>query len=488
MATVGTGTPGPAGNTVSSAPITMPTYSLPAAGVGPHRFKTILEGWGIDPSLPQYQPQGDYGAPGTRSQEQQDQLMLDLATIIHRVAASQGRPRFTPTAASTGVTAAPPIQPEEVAVDEEVADVTAEVDPTPVMTEAEQQNAAAETDALFPWIRQLGLTEQVTEWILEEITPQGIVARIRQTPAWQNMFPGFYDENGQIRFNTEADYLTQIQGYQSVLMSLGWYDPNDDNPQDYVALLDNMIDPNELQERGNLYIQLDRGSQQLRDQFYVYAGMDVSTDDLFRAVVDDQYANALTTEYDETVAANPFDYQTYITRATERGLENVVTILGELKSKGVATAEALNAVRNVDPAFAREVMGAIANSGTETMGFDELSYAFQYALIGSAATEQGLTAPSLEHVEQLRAAGVDRARASAVYSNYATTKQMIAGMVERANVGEFTQEDFSKATFLTDSARMQQLEKARAGEVNRGRQSGGFSVQQDQDRYTQIGR
>lgn len=345
-----------------------------------------------------------------------------------------------------------------------------------------------EIQALYPWAAALGLTEMIDDLVMDGATSELIVATIRASEQYRNMFPGMTAEDGTRRFATERQYLDQVDQYRTVLQQAGMYDPETENPLDYVGFMDSGIDPNELRERVTVYRQIEAGSQELRDQFYIYAGMEVSNDDLFEAVINPEFGQALQDEFDQTVAMNQLDYETYISRATERGLANVSSLLQDMRDRGILTGEAVQRIRDVDTNFAREVMGAIANQGDSTLGYDALSYAFQYALLGSAATEQGLTAPSAEMVERLRAAGVDRSRAMTAYGAYANTQNLISGMVQRATGEEFGQEEFEEAVLLGEGESVDLLQRARGLEQAYARRSGGFSTGQEGSRFTQRGR
>ena len=291
-------------------------------------------------------------------------------------------------------------------------------------------------------------------------------------------------------FSNEREYLNRVEDYKTVLRSAGFYDPSTDDPQDYVGFIQGGIAPDELQQRVTTYRRLEEGSQEMRDQFYIYAGMDVSVDDLFEAVVNPNFGQSLVEEYEASVQGSNLDYETFITRATERNLENVATLLEGMVDEGLTTREAVSRVRGIDPSFAREIMGVIANSGDAALAYDELSYAFQYALIGSAASEQGLQAPDKEMVGRLQQAGVDRARARQAYGQFARNENAIQGMVQRATQGEvqtFNQTDFEEAALLGQTDKVDLLQRAQGMEEAYSRR-GGFATQQEGKRFTQRGR
>ena len=348
--------------------------------------------------------------------------------------------------------------------------------------------SSLDIEGLYPWSVELGLTDRLADFVLDGAADERIVATIRSSEEYRRMFPGMTGPGGQRRFSSEREYLQQVQSYRTVLTQAGMYDDTTESPLDYVGFMENNIAPDELRERVSLYTQIQSGSQELKDQFFIYAGMELTDDDLFQAVVSPEFGQALQDEFDSTVASNPFDYETYISRATERGLANVSTLLSEMQAEGLVSAEAIQRIRGIDPDFAREVMGALANQGDSTLGYDALSYAFQYALLGSAATEQGLTAPSADMVERLRAAGVDRSKAMSAYGSYANTKNMLEGMVQRHTGQGFDQEQFEEASMLGTGDSLDLLSRAQGLEQAHAKRSGGFQMTQQGTRFAQQGR
>lgn len=340
--------------------------------------------------------------------------------------------------------------------------------------------------ALYPWAAALGVNELVIDSVMNGDTLDQTIQTVRNSEPYRRIFPAMDFE----KFSTEREYLNRVDEYKTVLKQAGFYDPNTDSPQDYIGFIEGGIDPTELRGRVTTYRQLEEGSQEQRDQFYIYAGMDVSVDDLFEAVVNPSFGQSLVEEYEATVQGSNLDYETFITRATERGLDNITTLLEGMVDQGLATSLAVERVRSVDPAFAREMMGAIANTGDASLNYDELSYAFQYAMIGSAASEQGLEAPDREMVARLQQAGVDRAKAFQSYGTFSRNQEAIKGMVQRATQGEvddFDQRDFEEAALLGQTDKVDLLQRAQGMEQAYNRR-GGFATQQEGKRFTQKGR
>jgi len=348
-------------------------------------------------------------------------------------------------------------------------------------------------EANFPWLVELGLMELVTKLVTEDATAEQILIEVRNSSQYKGMFPGMFDGTGQRRFNSESEYLDTVRGYRQVLQEFGVFDLNSDTPMAYAAFMERGIDPNELQKRFQIYREVERTGQDAIDAFYVYAGLDITIDDLYQAIVSPEFANELTNTYDQAVAGQTFDYETWITRATEVGLRRTTELLRDMQKRGLITGQVVNQLLNVDPNFARQMMGAIFIGGdpatdTATMGLDELMATFDYAMLASAATASGLRMPDKQRIQQLRSAGVDRAAALRSYGQYSASKERLAGMAQR--IGRtFTQDEFERAVLLGEGGALSTLQEATAAEAALGRGGGGFSTQLDQSgRIVQVGR
>jgi len=340
----------------------------------------------------------------------------------------------------------------------------------------------------FPWLQTMGVANLVKKLIRDDLTVDEILSEVRQSTQYQRMFPGMVDVNGQRRFATEREYLDTVRDYRDVLIEFGSYDPAQDDPLNYTAFFDAQIDPNELKQRFAIYRELEAGSDELRDAFYVYAGMDVTVDDLYQASVSPEFREQLTTAYDTKVAGSSFDYQTYITRATERGLQRTAKVLQQMQRQGLVTGAAVSKLLNVDPTFAREVMGGLFSSDpadTGTLGLEELLVSFDYAMLASAATESGLEMPTRERLAALRQAGVDRARAMRAYGQYSGSKEALRGMARRSGAEDFTQQMFEEASLLGKGPALDVLNRAVSQEQSLGRSAGSFSTDLDQGRVAQ---
>ena len=109
---------------------------------------------------------------------------------------------------------------------------------------------------------------------------------------------------------------------------------------------------------------------------------------------------------------------------------------------------------------------------------DEIIQSVQYALIGGAAEEQGLVAPTLERVKDIRNAGITRAKALTAYGQYANQGDLMNSMISRTNVTSdpFTQQDFEEARFLARPEETDLLTRGVQAEQSLAAPSGQFSV------------
>lgn len=373
-----------------------------------------------------------------------------------------------------------------------------EVTPTPSTTTGAGDLAGdpsafiAELKSLFPWIDELGLEPA---WFQEvAATSAGAdeaVMRLRQAPQYQARFPGLYRSDGSIRMN-EAQYLARENDYRQVLRQAGFDMSNYEKPSQLVGFFEGEIDPNELQQRVVTYRQVEQSSQQQRDAFYVYAGLDVGVDDLYEAVVDPAARQRLADEYNRAVASQAFDYETWITRATEVGLQRVADQLTVLQSRGAVTSRAVQAVLSVDTGFARQIMDAIYTGGapgddSSTLSLEDVLSSFEYAAIGAAARNSGLVLPDKERLAEIRAAGVERRQAIESYMAFGRDRERLSAASEAAGFGGITQDEFERGAFLGDAGAARELDRAVAREEASGRSAGAFRFSEDRGRLVQRG-
>jgi hypothetical protein len=341
-------------------------------------------------------------------------------------------------------------------------------------------SALDDLKAYFPWIDQLGITNDLRSWAAEpDITVDGLVARLRSTPQYRAALPGIFRDDGTMRMN-EGDYLSQRDQYRTLLQQWGRGASEYDNPNDFAGFFANDIAPDELGKRLNLYDQVKRGTQDVKEAFYVYANMKLDDDQLYRMTVNPAARQQLVDEYNKRVSLAPLDYQTWITRATEAGLNRVVDTLGDLQNQGAVTSSAIDTVRRMDPDFARQIADSLYHGGrldTPNLSLQQLMHSFEYALVGGAATQSGLELPTEQRLDALRQAGVDRAQAAQGYEYIAENKNSLQGSLDRMQSGrQFSTQDFEKAIFLNQAPEAGALHQAQAYEKSLSQAGGGASV------------
>lgn len=360
--------------------------------------------------------------------------------------------------------------------------------PTPEEQAAESQRQAAALDylkATFPWIERLGGLNDMVDMVRRGLTPDGVVAEVRQKQWYKDRFVAITRNDGTMRMN-EKEYMDTEEEYRKLRRQFNKYDPADDVPQSYKGLFENDLDPNEFRDRLDLWDQIDRSADDVKSTFYVYAGMRLSTDDLYQATVDPSKSASLELEYDRRVAAQPIDYDTWITRATEAGLEQTTRTLERLKTQGAVGEIALQTLRGIDPVMARDLADQLyrsPNAQDKTgrfLSLNELQAAFQYALLGSAASANGLQLPGTDRLESLRAAGVTRAKALEAYGAISTNKNVWAGALSRANLGTMDEADFEAALLINQGKERDMLERAQRYDESLAFKGGSATFGQDQ--------
>jgi hypothetical protein len=322
---------------------------------------------------------------------------------------------------------------------------------------------------LFPWFDEIGMSP---EWFQElaatSSTPEEVVLRLRQEPAYRRRFPGLWREDGSLRMS-EAEYLQSEKNKRQLLRQYGFNEADYDTPSKLAGFFEAEVDDNELQERLDTYARLRDGSQAVRDAFYVYAGLDVSVDDLFEATVNKDFEAQLSGAYRERLAAG-FDYETFITRATERAGARVA----ELVSRQDNTLT----IQNIpsDPAVSRQILDVLystGNTGGQTLSLQELLASYEEAVIGAAAAGAGLGIPTKDRVAQIRAAGIERARAQQAYLEFGRRAGSLGAAGQR--IGEdVNRTRFEDAAFFGSASATRALEMASAAEKAAGAAGGSF--------------
>lgn len=406
------------------------------------------------------------GATVTRQAVRQNNQTPVTPTAVRPSSSSGGSSGSGGGSSSGGVTQTPPPSGGNQQL---------ESDPTALVRELR---------ASFPWIDQIGLDIKFfQEMAATVVSADELVIKLRETPQFKQRFPGLYRSDGTIRM-TEGQYLQQEAGYRQLLRQYGYPEDQYKTPASLVGFFENEIDPNELQERLDVYQQVKDGSQELKDAMYVYAGMDVTDDDLFEAIVDPAAGQQLADKYNAQVAAQQFDYAGFITRATQAGLSRVASELTKMQKTGAVTGAVVQRVLSVDPNFARQIMDVLYTGGQSVneatpLSLQELLATFEEAALGAAATEVGLELPTLERIQELRAAGVQRTQAQQAYREFARNENLYGAAVQRARGSEFGQQDFEAAVFLGDAAATTDLAQGLAYEAAAGRSQGSFQFDQD---------
>lgn len=342
-----------------------------------------------------------------------------------------------------------------------------------------------ELRGLFPWLDQIGLsTEFFHELAATSASPDEVVVKLRATPQYRQRFPALHRADGSLRMN-EAQYLATEGVYRQLLRQYGYPEEQYRTPQSLVGFFEGEIDGNELRQRLDIYRQLQDGSQDLKDAMYVYGGMSVTDDDLFEAIVDPAAGQRLTETYNANVAAQQFDYEGFISRATSAGLSRVAQELTSMERNGAVTGQVVQRILSVDPGFARQIMDVLYTGGSSKVNqaqpftLQELLSTFEEAALGAAATEVGLELPTLERIQELRAAGIERARAKTGFALYAKDGNLFNAAVQRATGSGFDQGQFEQAAFLEDPDQTRRLGQGLAYERSAGLTPGGFRFDQD---------
>lgn len=344
--------------------------------------------------------------------------------------------------------------------------------------------------ATNPWLDQLNLDPRWIQGVIAgAASSASIVAQIRQTSQYRKRFVGINDPSTGQMISNEAEYIRTEDSYRQLLRQAGI--EGYDTPDSLVGFFQARIDPNELKTRLEVYRGIKTGGQAVKDAFYVYAGMNITDDDLLASVLDPGAAQNLMNGFNQATASGAFNYQRWIARATEAGMSRVVSTLRRLQAQGAVTSTAVQAIIGIRPDFAQRVMSAIyqgAGEDTSTLSLAAALDAFEFAAIGSAAQGAGLDMPSLNRLRQIRAAGVDRARAIESYTAFGKNAELFKSAVARARGRMFGQAEFESATFLGNSDLQREFEMSMAQEKAAGESQGSFRfAESPQGRITQRG-
>lgn len=353
-------------------------------------------------------------------------------------------------------------------------------------------NAVAEIQALFPWMATIpGLIDQVRQWAAQpDATTDSLVADIRNSPQYKAALPGIFDDKGAMRMD-ESTYFSTRDQYKQLLQQYTRGTQEYDDPQDFAAFFENDMQPSDLAQRLQTYQSIEQGSAAVKSAFYVYAGVTPTDDDLYQAAVNPTAKQKLIDEYNQRVSLQPLDYQTWITRATQAGLNMVSQSLTNLQKQGLDTGDALTSIRNLDPDFAKQIADSLYHGGSATgpfLSLQQLLSSFQYAVIGGAASQSGLELPTQARLDALRTAGVTQDKAAQGYAYIAENQGQLQGALDRMNSGrQFSTQDYEKALFLSSAPEENLLTQAQAGDKALTQEGGGAATSQQQGRVAQQG-
>lgn len=358
--------------------------------------------------------------------------------------------------------------------------------------------ALATAEGEFPWLSQLpGLQNQIVA-LMQEFgdNANAIMAKIRQTSQWKTYFAGIMNADGTMKMS-ESQYMDTIAQYKQAMQQYGRPAAEYNNNMDFAGLIENNVSPDEFKQRLDTYDQVQRLGGDVKAAFYVYAGMQLTDDQLYQAIVNPDDYTALTKEYNARLATNPPDYNTYIHRVAEVGLQQAAqsmstyspTTAAALQNADIMTGAGIVHALNTGSAYPTNPGGTAAaglgnavnpqpNGGPGYLDLNSLLHAFQNALIGGAATANGLVMPSQAQVEQFRAAGVSRSQALQAYSQIATNMNLYSGALSRAGLGSgFTQTGLENALLLNEAPFTDLLKRAQDYDKSLAAPEGGFDQQ-----------
>lgn len=342
-----------------------------------------------------------------------------------------------------------------------------------------------ELRGMFPWLSDIGIDPK---WFQEVAAETGgnadaALVRFRELPQYRQRFPGLWRKDGSLRMN-EAQYIATENSYRTLLRQSGISDDQFKQPGDLLGLFESEIDPNELSQRLGIWRNVKAASQPVKDAFYVYAGIDLSDDDLFEAAIDPRMASRISGAYVENVSGQNFNYEQFIDRVTE--------VAGQRAARLVQMSDNTLTVNTHDPGRARQVLDLLYTDGgsgtSQPVNLEELLASYEEALLGAAASNAGLEIPTKERVGELRIAGVQRAQAQQAYLQYALQGGGLSAASERIGRGRIDQTSFENAVFFGRADEARSLRDATLAEEAAGERQGQFRFDQDQTgRFVQRG-
>jgi hypothetical protein len=402
--------------------------------------------------------------------------------FVGRLAGASNPSAPAPQAPPQAPPQGPPQAPPQTPASPPVPSPAPEPDPGP---QFDVEAYYLQIQTTFPWLSEVGLgLEWFRDVVSQATTPDYILARLRQTDQYKQRFVGLRRQDGTLRMN-EAEYLNTEAAYRQLLQQYGFNLANYQRPQDLGSFFQADLDPNELRDRLDVYRNLETGSQNVRDAFFVYAGLDVSVDDLYSATVNPAVRDELMRTYSERIASSDFDYQKFMDRATELGLQRLANDLNELSAAGSVTSDQVQRILRTQPAQARQVMDVLYTGGqgaqaSSFMGLQELLDAFEYAALGAVATGTGLDLPGIDRIREIRESGVNRQQLLSGYQDFARRGGQLSAALQRVQAGQkVTQSMFEEGAFLGQAQQSTRLGQAFEAESAAGRAGGGFRFDQN---------
>lgn len=347
---------------------------------------------------------------------------------------------------------------------------------------------------LQPWMRQLNISPRwLQNAIAESPTAAELTARIRATQQYRRRFQGIMRVDGTRRW-TEAEHLQREQQIRNLLRQYGHNVTTGvfNTPQGLIGFHETEMSLDELRDRLEIWDYVRTGGQRIKETFFVYADLEISDDDLFEAAVDPARELELFRGYNSRRAAQAFDYRGFIRRAARVGNNRVRNALQQMQRTGTLTGQAVQRILSIDPAFAEQMIDSIFTGGGVrgeggTLDLQSLLTAFELTAIGAAAQNAGLELPTKERLQEIRAAGVERATAIQRFQEFGRDRTQLAAAVKRARGVQFGQRQFEEAVFLGNAQQQRNLQAGIAFQQARGREEGTFRFAEEGGRIKQLG-
>jgi hypothetical protein len=354
-------------------------------------------------------------------------------------------------------------------------------------------NLWAQLQEMYPALRELNFTQAwLQNAIADSSDPAELAARVRQTSQYRQRFQGMYRSDGTQRW-TEAEHIRREAEIRTVLRNHGVdVDREYRDPVSLIGFHEAEMAPNVLNDRLEIWDYVKTSGQRVKEAGYAYAGLSITDDDLFEAVVDGAREQRLVDDYNRSKASLAFDYPGFIGRAYQLANTRVADELTRLQKSGALTGQAVQRILSIDPEFGRTIMDAIYTGGQPggtagALDLQTLLNAYEFSAIGAAALEGGLVLPTRERLFEIRAAGVEREQAMKAYREYGRDQNKLAAAVQRARGLSFGQNQFEAAEFLGNAGEARNLTSGLNYMEAAGKSSGSFRFSEDKGRITQLG-